>query len=222
MGAPARSKSPDTPAAGFGLRPGRETPSAATNLPSTDTLKSVEHQATGLSREISARSGFSVWPLFSCSGFAAVHSLSANPVVLAGVSAWRHRRLLGLFPNHRGSSASSARARRRSGQDGPGERYADRTRRLARFHHLRHPRDLSPGDSSRFLDRVAEANRMPRISRRKRTRPWPSSTTTPWARRPATCPARNRRACWTASAGPAACAGSRRAPRSARPCGPSA
>jgi hypothetical protein len=42
----------------------------------------------------------------------------------------------------------------RLGQDGPGERYADWTRRLILFHDKRHPRELSPGDVVRFLEHV--------------------------------------------------------------------
>ncbi|HKI32838.1 MAG TPA: phage integrase N-terminal SAM-like domain-containing protein [Gemmataceae bacterium] len=47
----------------------------------------------------------------------------------------------------------------RFGQDGPGERYAEWTRRLVLFHGKRHPRDLSPGDVGRFLEHVAQTEK---------------------------------------------------------------
>ncbi len=47
-------------------------------------------------------------------------------------------------------------AQARFGQEGPGQRYADWTRRLVLFHGKRHPRDLSPGDVGRFLEHVAQ------------------------------------------------------------------
>ncbi len=50
-------------------------------------------------------------------------------------------------------------AQERFGQEGPGQRYADWTRRLVLFHGKRHPRDLSPGDVGRFLEHVAQNER---------------------------------------------------------------
>jgi hypothetical protein len=47
-------------------------------------------------------------------------------------------------------------ARTNFGQDGPGERYADWTRRLILFYDKRHPRDLVPGEVGRFLEHVAQ------------------------------------------------------------------
>jgi integron integrase len=47
-------------------------------------------------------------------------------------------------------------AQARFGQDGPGERHADWSRRLILFHNKRRPRDLSPGDVGRFLEHVAQ------------------------------------------------------------------
>jgi integron integrase len=47
----------------------------------------------------------------------------------------------------------------RFGQDGPGERIADWTRRFVLFHGKRHPRDLSPGDVQRFLEHVAQTEK---------------------------------------------------------------
>jgi hypothetical protein len=52
-------------------------------------------------------------------------------------------------------------ARDRFGQDGPGERCADWTRRLVLFHGKRHPRDLAPGDVGRFLEHVAQTENDP-------------------------------------------------------------
>jgi hypothetical protein len=52
-------------------------------------------------------------------------------------------------------------AQARFGQDGPGERYADWTRRLVLFHGKRHPRDLHPGDVRRFLEHVAHTEKDP-------------------------------------------------------------
>lgn len=49
----------------------------------------------------------------------------------------------------------------RFGQDGPGQRYADWTRRFILFHNKRHPRELSPGDVHRFLEHVAQTERDP-------------------------------------------------------------
>lgn len=47
----------------------------------------------------------------------------------------------------------------RFGQDGPGECYADWTRRLIFFHDKRHPRELSLGDVGRFLEHVAHTEK---------------------------------------------------------------
>src|SRR5262249_41799152 len=49
----------------------------------------------------------------------------------------------------------------RFGQDGPGQRFADWTRRLVLFHDKRHPRDLSPCDVRRFLEHVAQTKKDP-------------------------------------------------------------
>ena len=46
-------------------------------------------------------------------------------------------------------------ARQRFGQEGPGERDAPWTRPFVLLHNQRHPRDLSPGEVLRFLERVA-------------------------------------------------------------------
>ena len=47
----------------------------------------------------------------------------------------------------------------RYGQDGPGECYADWTRRLILFHDKRHPRELELGDVGRFLEHVAHTEK---------------------------------------------------------------
>jgi integrase len=52
-------------------------------------------------------------------------------------------------------------AQTRFGQEGPGNRYADWTRRLVLFHGKRHPRELSPGDVGRFLEHVAQTEKDP-------------------------------------------------------------
>jgi integron integrase len=52
-------------------------------------------------------------------------------------------------------------AQTRFGQDGPGQRYADWTRRLVLFHNKRHPRDLHLGDLGRFLEHVAQTEKDP-------------------------------------------------------------
>ncbi len=49
----------------------------------------------------------------------------------------------------------------RFGQTGPGDRFADWTRRLVLFSNKRHPRDLSPGDVGRFLEHVAQTEKDP-------------------------------------------------------------
>jgi hypothetical protein len=49
----------------------------------------------------------------------------------------------------------------RYGQEGPGERHADWTRRFVLFHGKSHPRDLSPGDVGRFLEPVAQTEKDP-------------------------------------------------------------
>jgi hypothetical protein len=52
-------------------------------------------------------------------------------------------------------------AREHFGQDGPGERFADWTRRLILFHDKRHPRDLTAANVGRFLHDVAHTEKAP-------------------------------------------------------------
>ena len=52
-------------------------------------------------------------------------------------------------------------ARQHFGQGGPGDRFADWTRRLIHFHDKRHPRELSSADVGRFLHHVAHTEKEP-------------------------------------------------------------
>src|SRR5262249_37671119 len=74
-------------------------------------------------------------------------------------------------------------ARTRFGQDGPGERYADWTRRLILFPGKRHPRDLSPAAAGRFLAHLPHTDKDP-LNRPPQPHPPP-------ARHPPTPPPRS-------------------------------
>jgi hypothetical protein len=79
-------------------------------------------------------------------------SVKALPLALACAPSPQPPRLLDLVRQT---------ALARFGQDGPGQRFADWTRRLVLFHDKRHPRDLSPGDVRRFLEHVTQTEKDP-------------------------------------------------------------